>query len=148
MRPIRFTLFATIVCTGVGAVSLAGAAAVAQVTVHQRIVIRIPRIRDPRVEMRRERPVRWREKKADHCQRAGDFVGAAITDAHSVDLMLRNGERLRVKLGSDCPALDFYSGFYMTPGSDGMVCADRDVIRSRAGGSCDIESFRQLKLSR
>ncbi|MBW4329785.1 hypothetical protein KY084_02710 [Stakelama sp. CBK3Z-3] len=113
-------------------------------TVHQRIIIRIPRVRDPRVTMLRERPVRWHEKKADHCQRAGEFVGAAITDAHSVDLMLRDGSRLRAKLGSDCPALDFYSGFYLAPGSDGKICADRDAIRSRAGGSCEIESFRRL----
>ena len=134
--------------TCIGAASLYGAVATAQVTLHQRIIIRIPRIRDPHVTMMREKPVRWREKRADKCHRVSDFVGAAITDDHSVDLMLRNGDRLRAKLGSDCPALDFYSGFYMLPGEDGKICARRDSIRSRAGGSCEIENFRQMVAER
>ena len=44
----------------------------------------------------------------------------------SVDLILRNRQRVRAKLESSCPALDYYYGFYITPNPDGMVCEDRD----------------------
>ena len=59
--------------------------------------------------------------------------------------MGRNGGRIRARLGSTCPALDYYSGFYITPGSDGFVCAEREVIRSRVGGQCEIDGFLSLR---
>jgi len=43
-----------------------------------------------------------------------------------------------------CPALDFYSGFYLRPSADGQVCADRDTVHARSGGQCGIERFRTL----
>ena len=51
----------------------------------------------------------------------------------------------RAKLESSCPALDYYYGFYITPNPDGMVCEDRDNIRSRMGGACEIDRFRGLE---
>ena len=58
---------------------------------------------------------------------------------NSVDLILRNRQRVRAKLESSCPALDYYYGFYITPNPDGLVCEDRDIIRSRMGGACEID---------
>ena len=55
---------------------------------------------------------------------------------------------IRARLASSCPALDYYYGFYITPNADGQVCADRDVIRSRMGGACQIDKFRLLKLAK
>ena len=46
-------------------------------------------------------------------------------------------------MDSDCPALDFYGGFYLQP-DDERICAKRETIRSRVGGSCRIERFRLL----
>jgi len=51
--------------------------------------------------------------------------------------------RGRAQLDEDCPALDFYNGFYLTP-QNGKVCAKRDDIHSRMGRSCRIERFRRL----
>jgi hypothetical protein len=39
--------------------------------------------------------------------------------------------------------LDFYGQLYLLP-NDGRICARRDSIRSRVGGSCRIEKFRTL----
>ena len=73
------------------------------------------------------------------------LAGAALISQNSVDLILRDNRRLRAKLERSCPALDYYYGFYITPNPDGRICADRDVIRSRMGGRCQIERFRLLK---
>ena len=43
----------------------------------------------------------------------------------------------------DCPALDFYSGLYLQL-QDDRLCAGRDAIRSRMGGSCTIDRFKML----
>ena len=57
---------------------------------------------------------------------------------------LRNRQRIRAGSTSDCPALDFYGGFYLQP-DDERICAKRDSIHSRMGGSCRIERFRHAR---
>ena len=66
-----------------------------------------------------------------------------LSGRSSVDFVLRDRRRVRAELDSDCPALDFYGGFYVQPDDD-RICARRDVIRSRMGGICRIERFRRL----
>jgi hypothetical protein len=118
---------------------------VAQLTVHQRIIIRIPRMSvPPRQPVQPQSPVTWSEKKGPKCVMMGDLVGAAISAPDSIDLMIDDGSRVRAKLDDDCPPLDYYSSYYLKPTPDGMVCADRDAIRSRSGGSCPIEEFKRL----
>lgn len=109
----------------------------------RQIIIRSLRIRPVRAEPMTR--VEWHEGKGPRCVPARAIRGASQLGQNSVDLMLRNGTRVRARLGSRCPALDYYSGFYITPGMDGYVCADREAIRSRAGGQCDIQAFRLLK---
>ena len=69
--------------------------------------------------------------------------GALITGSEHVDFVLGGERRVRANFESDCPALDFYEGFYVSS-PNRMICAGRDAIRSRMGGSCAIESFTQL----
>ena len=116
---------------------------VAQLTIHQRIVIRIPRLA-PRAAPR-ALATEWKEKHGPHCIATNDLRGALITTPNAVDLVLAGGQRLRAKLDGDCGPLDFYQGFYIKPASDGKVCADRDVIRARSGAACQIDVFRTLK---
>lgn len=87
----------------------------------------------------------WKERKGPKCLAARTLAGAALSSVNSVDFLLRDGGRVRAKLESRCPALDYYYGFYITPNPDGMVCADRDMIRSRVGGQCGIDKFRNLE---
>ena len=119
----------------------------AQLTIHQRIVIRIPRMphREPRSE---PKPLRLIEKKGPKCVPAGALVGAIVQQTDSVDLLMIDGTQVRAQLENDCPALDFYSGMYMKQNEDGLVCARRDSIRSRSGGTCRIDGFRRLELKR
>ena len=85
-----------------------------------------------------------KEKKGPKCVAMGDILAAAVLARSSVDLVLRGGYRIRARFSASCPGLDYYSGFYLVPSSDGKLCADRDVIRDRAGGECEIDKFRQL----
>lgn len=120
----------------------------AQVRIQQHIVIRVPR---PEAVRRTAAPapaplppIAWVEKRADDCVPVESLSGAAIIRSDSVDLVLSGGRRIRAKLGNECPALDFYAGFYVKPNKDGKVCAKRDAFRSRSGGECRIRSFRTL----
>ena len=99
------------------------------------------------VRFRQSAPVRieWKEGKGPRCVPIGAILGAALVGRNSVDLILRNRQRVRTKLESSCPALDYYYGFYITPNPDGMICEDRDIIRSRMGGACEIDRFRSLE---
>jgi hypothetical protein len=87
--------------------------------------------------------IEWRERHGPKCIAAQSIAGAMLSGNSGVDFVLRDRSRLRAELDSDCPALDFYDGFYVQPG-DHRLCARRDVIRSRIGGSCRIERFHVL----
>jgi hypothetical protein len=108
----------------------------AQLTIRQQLIIRVPTRRPP------PEPIEWREKDGPKCVPAGALAGALVS-RRGVDLLLRGGRRVRARLDR-CPPLDYYSGFYVRPGADGRVCADRDTIRVRSGGSCEIDAFRLL----
>jgi hypothetical protein len=115
-----------------------------QMIVRERIMIRVP------VRNRDALPVepsqtRWKEKHGPKCIAAKSIAGAALLSQNSVDLVLRDSRRIRARLERSCPALDYYYGFYITPNADGQICADRDAIRSRMGGECQIDRFRLLK---
>jgi hypothetical protein len=119
----------------------------AQVRIQQYVVIRVPRpdpVRRVSAPAAPLPPITWVERDADRCVKMEQLSGAAITRSDSVDLVLSGGKRIRAKLGNECPALDFYSGFYVKPTKDGMVCAKRDTFRSRSGGECRIKAFRSL----
>ncbi|MBY8820770.1 hypothetical protein K7G82_00605 [Sphingomonas colocasiae] len=111
----------------------------AQVTIRERVIIRVPTRQSAPAK-----PIKWKEKKAPRCISLNALAGAAITGEDSVDLILRGGTRLRARLDRDCPALDFYSGFYIKPTRDRRICADRDTIHARSGGQCEINSFKTL----
>ena len=112
----------------------------AQVILREQIVVRM-RARQPAPPAP---PMEWKEGKGPKCVPARSIAGAALVSQKSVDLVMKDQRRIRAKLESDCPALDYYYGFYITPNADGMICSDRDIIRSRVGGHCQIDGFRTL----
>ena len=117
-----------------------------QIIVREQIIVRMP--------VRRGEPapaphaLHWEEKGDQRCIPAKNIAGASLMGQESVDLLLRDRSRIRARLERRCPALDYYQGFYISPGSDGMICADRDVIRSRMGGQCEIEEFKKLRVKK
>ena len=93
-------------------------------------------------------PVTWQEERGPRCIPARQIAHAALMRQQSFDLILRDRTRLRARLERRCPALDYYVGFYISPTRDGLICAERDSIRSRAGGECRIDRFRTLRPGR
>ncbi|HYD38416.1 MAG TPA: hypothetical protein VEA60_12430 [Allosphingosinicella sp.] len=108
-----------------------------QSLVREQVIIRFRQSTPTRIE--------WKEGKGPKCIPARGILAATRAVKDSVDLILRSRQRVRAKLESSCPALDYYYGFYITPNPDGMVCEDRDNIRSRMGGACEIDRFRSLE---
>ena len=117
------------------------------VSFHQQIIIRVsPVPRPPGTRMGNIRQnIAWEEERGPRCIPIRQILGAAQIGQESVDLVLRDSTRIRARLERRCPAMDYYLGVYVRPNRDGMICADRDEIRSRAGGSCGIERFRTLR---
>ena len=112
--------------------------AVTRLVVREEVILRVPVIR-PRAVRR----IQWEEKKGPKCIGSDRIVAAALGDARSVDFLLNDRTRIRARMDDDCPTLDFYGNFYIQP-EDERICAKRDEIRSRIGGSCRIEKFRRM----
>lgn len=112
----------------------------AQVVIRERVIVRVP----ARVAPAPPVEARWKEKRGPRCIPMGGVAGAAVVESESLDLILKGGQRVRARFESSCPALDYYSGFYILPTADGQICADRDSIHTRAGGDCQITRFRSL----
>ena len=111
---------------------------VTRLIVQDEVIVRVPVA--PRPLMRQ---FEWVEHKGPKCVPVGAIRMALLSGPSQVDFILANRERVRAQLDEDCPALDFYGGFYLQPGDD-RLCVRRDAIHSRIGGSCAIERFRQL----
>lgn len=111
---------------------------VRRVIVHDEVIFRIP------IRPRPGPVIEWHEEKGPKCVPAAAIAGALLSGASSIDFVMRDRSRIRAEMDNDCQALDYYGQFYLQPADD-MVCAKREEIRSRIGGSCRIERFRRLK---
>lgn len=111
---------------------------VTRLIVQDEVILRVP------VQPRPLLPeFEWVEKKGPKCIPAAAIQRAMLSGSEQVDFVLANHARIRAQFDEDCPALDFYGGFYLQP-RDERLCAGRDAIHSRIGGSCTIERFKQL----
>ena len=113
------------------------ASVVRRVVIHDEVILRIP-VR-PRLSTR----IEWIERKGPKCLAVDTIAAAMLSGPSSIDFVRRDRSRVRAKMDSECPALDFYNGFYLQP-DDERICAKREMIRSRDGTSCRIERFREL----
>ena len=111
---------------------------VRRMVVRDEIILRIP------VRPRLSTAIEWKERKGPKCVDADQIAGAMLSGPSSIDFVLRDRRRVRAQMDDECPALDFYRGFYLQP-DDERICAKRETIRSRVGGSCRIERFRALE---
>lgn len=114
--------------------------------VQQHASIHVPRVTvtTTTIILRESRAPALVEKKADDCVKMERLRGFSVNRSDSVDLVLSDGSLLRARLGSDCPSLGFYSGFYVKPTRDKKMCANRDALRSRSGRSCMVQKFTAL----
>lgn len=112
--------------------------AVTRLIIQDEVILRVP------VQPRPLMPqMEWIEKKGPRCVPVAAIRRALLQGSEQVDFVLDNHARIRAQLDEDCPALDFYGGFYLQP-EDDRLCAGRDAVHSRMGGSCMIERFKQL----
>ena len=110
---------------------------VRRVMINEQLVISIP------IRPRPSQKLEWIERKGPKCIPAERVAGATLSGRSSIDFVLRDRSRIRAQFDDECPALDFYRGFYLQP-DDHRICAKREMIQNRIGASCRIERFRRL----
>jgi hypothetical protein len=111
---------------------------VTRLIIQDEVILRVP------VQARPLFPdIEWVEKKGPKCVPIAAIRRALLSGSEQVDFILDNHAHIRAQFDEGCPALDFYGGFYLQP-QDDRLCARRDAIHSRIGGSCTIERFKQL----
>lgn len=118
-----------------------------QVRIEQRTIIRIaPRtaFRDPLFQAPQRPPVqRFHERRANRCVPLQGIAGVQVADNRLL-LFMRDQRLFGASLEKACRPRDFYSGFYVERTGDGMICAGRDDVHSRAGVTCAISRLREL----
>ena len=107
---------------------------VTRLVIQDEIILRVPVQPHPVMPQ-----IEWVEHKGPKCIPVRRSAARSCPDSEEVDFVLANRARVRAKFDEDCPALDFYGGFYLQPQDDLQLCARRDAIHSRMGGSCSIE---------
>lgn len=110
---------------------------VRMMTIQRQMILRVPVRPHPRMTLH------WEEEKGPKCLPVGMIAGAMLSSPDSIDILLRDRQRMRARLDNDCDGLDYDGGLYLET-DDGKLCAKRDSIRSRMGGTCRIEKFRTL----
>ncbi|WP_342775130.1 hypothetical protein [Sphingobium fluviale] len=118
-----------------------GSAQWAQMTIEQRVIIRVPMVRRPPPQ---RADIEWEERKGPKCIDLKRLRFAAVTSERGVDLMLAGRERMRALLGRECGPADLHSGLYVQPNEDGALCAGRDRVLSRSGADCPIRKLVRL----
>ena len=111
---------------------------VTRLIVQDEVILRVPVQAHPLFP-----DVEWIEKKGPKCVPIANIQRALLSGSEQVDFILANHERVRAQFDENCPALDFYTGFYLQVEND-RLCARRDAVHSRIGTSCTIERFKQL----
>lgn len=120
-----------------------------QVRIEQRVTIRIsPLTNSPRQSIMPNAPsVNLRdydERDAGKCIPLGSIRGVQSISDDRLLLYLRDRRVLSLRLRKTCRAQDFYSGFYVEPRPDGMLCVERDTLRSRTGATCELREINRL----
>ena len=111
--------------------------AVRRMVVRDEVILRIA------IRPRPSPAIEWKERKGPRCLDTNKLAGAMYSSPSSIDFVLRDRQRVRAETDGECSAMDFYGGIYLQP-DDERICAKRDFVRSRVGGSCRIERFRTL----
>ena len=120
-----------------------------QVRIEQRVTIRIsPLVNSPRQSMVPDVPSvnlrDYAERDAGKCIPLSSIRGVQSISDNRLLLYLRDRRVLSLRLRKSCRAQDFYSGFYVEPRADGMLCVERDILRSRTGATCELREINRL----
>lgn len=72
-------------------------------------------------------------------------AGAVVFGDRAVELTMTDHSRWRMAFDNACPALSFYQGFYYRRAVAGHLCAGRDAVMARSGGSCPIATITRVR---
>lgn len=75
------------------------------------------------------------------CVGIDHVAGAIVFGDRAVELTMTDHTRWRMNFDTACPALGFYQGFYYRRAVAGRLCAGRDAVIARSGGTCPISSI-------
>jgi hypothetical protein len=120
----------------------------AQLSIEQRVIIRIPTMPAAEAEPAPRTVLQWKESKGPRCVPLNLIRAATITGKSGVTMVVSRAERYLAHMSRACRAADFYAGFYISPNKDGVICAGRDSLHARNGSACDIEKFSRLTVER
>ncbi|MFA7594962.1 MAG: hypothetical protein WCY92_01295 [Novosphingobium sp.] len=121
-----------------------------QVRIERRVIIRIaPRRPVENGDMlaslpQNGLPPRFKEKGMAKCVPIREIGGAQVQGSNRLMLFMRDRQLVSVTLEKGCSARDFYSGFYVERGDDGLICSGRDVLQSRSGTKCELRKLHRL----
>ena len=121
-----------------------------QVRIEQRVTIRItPRAAPPPPSVMIDLPSRVPERRANEremgrCLPISGIAGVQVGGNDRLLLFMRDRRIVSAALERACRARDFYSGFYVERNADGMMCVNRDTLRSRSGATCRLSRIRQM----
>ena len=120
-----------------------------QVRIEQRVTIRIsPLVNSPRQSLMPDVPQvnlrDYEERDAGQCVPLRMIRAVQSGSDDRLLLYLRDRRVLSLRLRKSCRAQDFYSGFYVEPRADGMLCVKRDILRSRTGANCELREINRL----
>lgn len=89
-------------------------------------------------------PRRYEEKRMGKCVPIKGISSVQISRQDRLLLFMRDHRIVSVKLDKSCSVRDYYSGFYVEDSDDGMICAGRDTLHSRAGVNCSVTKLHRL----
>ncbi len=121
-----------------------------QVRIERRVVIRIaPRSSSARSAIAAEQSQvpttpRYFERPMGRCIKADEIAAVQAVAGNRLMLHMHDRSVVSAKLETACRARDFYSGFYVEPSDDGMICVSRERLHARTGASCQLSRMRQL----
>ncbi|QYU69170.1 hypothetical protein J4558_03235 [Leptolyngbya sp. 15MV] len=121
-----------------------------QVRIERRMTIRIspisPTTRENLVAefARPHSEPRYLERRMGKCVPLRSITAAQTAPGNRLMLYMRDQRIVSASLEKSCRAQDFYSGFYVEPSRDGMLCVDRDKLQARTGAKCEVSRLREL----
>jgi hypothetical protein len=116
-----------------------------QVHIEQRMTIRVsPHASRSPMPPRPMSVPRFSERKMGKCLPISGIAGVEPNGQNNLVLFMRDRRMINVELDRSCHSHAFYSGFYLSRSTDGMVCVDRDTLHSRSGSACKLKRMRQL----
>lgn len=87
---------------------------------------------------------RYKQVPYHGCIRIDGIDGVSANSGNQLFLFTRDHGVMAASLKQSCPAQAFYSGFYVERSKDGRLCASRDILHSRSGQSCAIQSLSRV----